>query len=211
MKRRLDDVYETPRQLALAMCTWLSQVPLFGAHPRIVVEPHCGSGRFVHAARTVWPSCFIAGFDIRPEVESSARAAGAEVFEARDWLQTREEDRHSAPDLILGNCPFAGVERHVALAVERVSQYGTVAFLLSCNLFWPSEAKEALWDIPGLQVVQPFYPRPDFRNVGSTDAVGVACFVWRKGYQGRPHFGAPRRWRESARRRQMPLVMGGGS
>ena len=147
---------------------------------------------------------YITGWDIRPEVGKDARAAGADLFCHHDWLQPIPDELRPrrvdgglapAPDLIVGNPPFDGAELHLARSLERVHPDGVVAFLLSCNLFWPSRKKEALWDLPGLWLVQPWYPRCDFIGAGSVDAVGVATFVWAPRYQGAPLFRKPRRWR----------------
>jgi hypothetical protein len=209
MKRRPLDVYETPRALALGACAWVAREVISTPPPRIW-EPHCGTGSFVQAARLTWPRSWITGLDVRPEVESDALANGANNFAALDWLAPSGIDV-LRPSLIIGNPPFAGCERHVARALDRVDRHGTVAFLLSINLLWPSRQKQALWELPGLRYVQPLNPRPDFLGRGGCDAVGVAMFVWQPRHSGPAELGKPLRWRGDIARTQTALELGGGA
>jgi len=77
-----------------------------GRRPLVVVDPACGDGRFLAAARRVLGArARLIGVDIDPDAVASARAAvpGAEIIEADalafDWSGIKA-------DVVLGNPPF---------------------------------------------------------------------------------------------------------
>ena len=192
--RLAHDAYQTPPLLAAAACGYLLRGPLWGRCPEVIWEPHAGRGHFVAAARAAWTRARIEAFDLQAAMEPSARAAGATVFHASDWLLPVETLDGRCPDLILGNPPFDGAVDHVERALDRVTPGGHVALLLRCDYLWPTEAKDALWGLPGMLAVQPFSPRANFVGSG-TDTVGCALWVWRDGYRGPAELARPLWWR----------------
>jgi hypothetical protein len=212
VSRRPLDVYETPRALSLAVCHWLKSKI---SEPKGAIwEPSSGTGSFVAAARATWPTTPIVAFDVRKEVDADARENGADNFVGLDWVDDwghpGSDWEQARPWLVVGNPPFKGCELHLVRALERVELGGYVCFLLSLNLFWPSRAREMLWDLPGLVRVQPMNPRPDFLGRGGSDAVGCAAYLWQRGYTGPTMLHKPLRWRGDIARTQTELEIGGG-
>lgn len=100
--------WQTPDDLAdEALARVLSCLP---AAPRSVLEPTCGQGAFVCAARRRLPEAELVGYEIDPAHASvaAARCASARVqvadFFATDW--EREIASLADPLLVLGNPPW---------------------------------------------------------------------------------------------------------
>jgi trans-aconitate methyltransferase len=88
--------WQTPLPLASEVVTALREQ---GLKPTLVVEPTCGVGSFLAAARTAWPGAQIFGFEINAAYVEQARAAlgdGAHV-ELSDFFTTAWEKRLGTP------------------------------------------------------------------------------------------------------------------
>lgn len=102
--------FQTPRELAFEVCLLLSRL---GVQPQTVVEPTCGLGSFIAAARRVFYSAEILGFDVSPSYVEQAQDKfrneerisifGANFFET-DWQEIFKSFKK--PILILGNPPW---------------------------------------------------------------------------------------------------------
>lgn len=102
--------FQTPRELAFEVCLLLSRLNL---KPQTIVEPTCGLGNFIAAARKVFHSAEIFGFDISPNYIEQAQdkfrdEENVSVFEANffetDWKELFKT--FEKPILILGNPPW---------------------------------------------------------------------------------------------------------
>lgn len=102
--------FQTPRELAFEICLLLSRLNL---KPQTIVEPTCGLGNFIAAARRVFHSAEILGFDISPNYIEQAQdkfrdEENVSVFEANffetDWKKLFKT--FEKPILILGNPPW---------------------------------------------------------------------------------------------------------
>ncbi len=102
--------FQTPRELVFEICLLLSRLHI---QPQSIVEPTCGLGNFVQAARKVFFSSEIYGFDVSSKYVESAKdkfdgdekvtITQADFFET-DWNELFE--KLPKPILILGNPPW---------------------------------------------------------------------------------------------------------
>ena len=102
--------FQTPRELAFEVCLLLSRLNL---KPNTIIEPTCGLGSFVGAARKIFHSAKILGFDISSNyiVQTQDKFRDEEnisIFEANffetDWKELFKT--FEKPILILGNPPW---------------------------------------------------------------------------------------------------------
>ncbi len=102
--------FQTPRELAFEICLLLSRLNM---QPRTVVEPTCGLGNLVQAARKIFFSSQIYGFEISSKYAESAEdkfSGDANIFISqadffqKDWTSFIEN--LPKPILILGNPPW---------------------------------------------------------------------------------------------------------
>jgi hypothetical protein len=207
-KRREHDVYETPLAQAIHVCRWVAATLFPSAPPAVIWEPHSGTGMLVDAARRTWPAAKILAFDLRGNVRSDALARGADAFLEHDWLKPLPTEI-DPPALILANPPFDGIEKHVALILDRLPPGAVAAIIGDCNLLWPSAPKEPFWDVPGLERFLPLYPRADYIGAKSTGATSTAVFQFRRGHIGGIQMLRPSRWRGNAKKAQTQLDLGG--
>ncbi|WP_428261298.1 hypothetical protein [Haliangium sp.] len=82
-----------------------------GVRPRTVIEPTCGEGAFLVAARDQWRSATLVGYELHHDYVTAARAAlpssvsvSQADFFATDW--PRVFQRTNGPVLVLGNPPW---------------------------------------------------------------------------------------------------------
>lgn len=159
-----------------------------------VIDPACGWGRIVHAARKA--GHYAVGSDIVPRWENSpdvwtgerARFYEADFF--GDW-PCGEMRGYVQPDLIASNPPYARADEFLELALRRTRSM--VALILPAT--WLASARRAkrLAQMP-LYKYMPISPRPSMppgdailsgvkASGGTTD---YAAFVFLKGYRGAP-------------------------
>lgn len=101
--------WQTPPQLAAAVVDALRRT---GIRPRVILEPTCGEGAFLVAARAAFPDASLVGFDVSTTHLDVARAAlrgtGARL-ERRDFFEvdwSAELRALDAPVLVVGNPPW---------------------------------------------------------------------------------------------------------
>ncbi|HEX8639048.1 MAG TPA: N-6 DNA methylase [Pyrinomonadaceae bacterium] len=102
--------FQTPRELAFEICLLLSRL---NVQPQTVIEPTCGLGNFVQAARKIFFSSKIYGFEISAKYAESAKdkfsgdenvvISQADFFE-KNWTVFLKD--LPKPILILGNPPW---------------------------------------------------------------------------------------------------------
>ncbi len=100
--------WQTPEPLARAVVEVASR---FVDAPATVVEPTCGEGAFLRAARDGWPAAQVLGFEVNRRYAAAARRAVAgdakvrvaDFFEV-GWKRTLAASR--GPILVLGNPPW---------------------------------------------------------------------------------------------------------
>lgn len=102
--------FQTPRELAFEICLLLSSL---NVQPQSIIEPTCGLGSFIQAARKIFFSSTIYGFEISAKYAESAKhkfsgdenvvISQADFFE-KNWTAFIED--LPKPILILGNPPW---------------------------------------------------------------------------------------------------------
>jgi methylase of polypeptide subunit release factors len=102
--------FQTPRELAFEICLLLSRL---NVQPQTIIEPTCGLGNLIKAARKIFFSSEIYGFEISSKYSESAKdkfidddnilISQADFFK-KDWTSFVEE--LPKPILILGNPPW---------------------------------------------------------------------------------------------------------
>lgn len=174
-ERSAFDFYPTPDGLALACCAHLDDHMLaIGVDiDGLIIEPSCGAGPFVRAARATWPSTRIRAFDIRPDAAEQMKDSGAE-FEVRNSL-SRWGGR--LPNLIIGNPPYSAAEAHIRCALAQLAPGGTLAFLLRLGFFGSDERVPFFREHP-VHALAPIAQRPSFTADGGTDGADYGLFVW---------------------------------
>lgn len=147
----------------------------FRIEPRVVLEPGCGAGSFMAAARKRWPNASIRGVEIDPLVAEHARR--------QDFLVTVDNllGRHwGVADLIIGNPPFSLSEDFVHHLRDHMTEDGLLVFLLRLNFLATQERYETLWSKYQPAKVYPLVARPGFTSEGKTDGTDYGIVVWRK-------------------------------
>jgi len=168
------DRYYTPDALALE-CLRVTMALLPPDAVR-VLEPHCGGGAFVRAARTLLPSAQLTTCDL-DDVPAGARG---DHHVAGDFLSA---DLSGCYDLIAGNPPFRDPWPHVRRGLSLLSSHGTVAYIMPLGrLAGRANALVVEELMPSL--VAPITPRPSFTGGGS-DMRDVA--LWLFGRRPAPH------------------------
>ena len=215
MGQQQNDNYPTPLQLALAIirtiAAWRPQLGL--PSPDVFIEPSCGEGAFIRAARESWPSSFIAGVDIVPSYENKAVESGANMFFAGDLAQNiaaifAAVRRHPGTAVIAGNPPFSLAQPHIEMLMSHLLPGEWLAFLLRlsfmgsaerANTFWPSTGKQQRFLVPiaGRPSYVKFkmverevhtedgdYTERKRKKVSTTDNSEYGIYIFEKGYQG---------------------------
>lgn len=173
--------FYTPDALALALCRSLKDNLRF--NPCSILEPGCGGGAFLRAARATWPAAELHGVDLVPACTGPGLVEQCDLFTV-----TR------SVDLVLGNPDFGIAERVVRHGLSIVPPRGAVAFLLR-TAFLGSEGRIALYADRPLYALQPIAQRPSFTADGKTDPMEYALFVWRRDLGGYGMLLPPLVWR----------------
>jgi predicted RNA methylase len=112
--RKALGAYYTPPALADAALAHLREIP------RSVLDPACGQGAWLAAARRRWPAAALTGIDIDPE---AVAAAGRHAPDAQ-LLVADGTVRHGTFDCVVGNPPWgAGRVGNVRRGAESVSAF----------------------------------------------------------------------------------------
>lgn len=188
-RRRSNDYYPTPQELANAICRRLARTPEIGKlNCTLIIEPSAGSGNFIRAARSQWPSAGIIAVDVC-EVGAQCRQAGADDFHCDDWPAWVKQRPFDRPALVVGNPPYSQAQQHVEAALDHLPWGSLVAFLLRQS-FLCSAKRLPLWARSNCVATIPIVGRPSYTDDGRTDASEYEVFVWRVGYEG-PRIGLP--------------------
>lgn len=182
--RRDHDAYMTPAPLATAIVASLGKLS-----PRKIIDPSCGDGEFVRAARAQWPDASIAAIDIRAEVSEKITEFQGVKFINRDYLSIPASLLGDA-DLIVTNPPFAYFHDFVQHALTGMKESAWLALLMRLNMLVGSKGAQDRWIVPmenGLTPIRqlcstfPIHPRPSFTGIG-TDSTEYALGLWCKGF-----------------------------
>ena len=168
----------TPDLLARAIARTLGEL----ISPSTVLEPGCGGGAFLRAARAEWPSALLTGVDLLPACDGPGAIFTGDIF--------RHQGRY---DLILGNPDYGRAEeivRHCMLLLEPGAH---LAFLLRAA-FLGSTGRVALYREFPLRYLRPIAQRPSFTGGGS-DPSEYALFVWQAAFKGNGEILPPLVWR----------------
>ena len=121
--------WQTPASLATLITSWLAQ---HGLQPSLVVEPTCGVGNFLAAARQQWPASMGLGYERNADYVRIAQERFAEYenidvhtanFFACDWATIFQG--LSSPILVLGNLPWVTNAELGALGIENTPMKST--------------------------------------------------------------------------------------
>lgn len=221
--RPLLDTYHTPYELALYV-TQNFIAPRLYRKPELILEPHCGRGAWVRAARRVWPKATIVAYDMLEEHVENGKAAGADMVHLQDFLKTEVQDPEDSPDLILGNPPYGRpkfdeqgelvvskktgkpifepiAHEHVAHACDLIGTIGGACFFLLNPLILTGFDRVETWRRAGnpatLGVLS---PRPSFTG-GNSDSVTYTMIGWGEGIRAHKPIETIY-WREEKRKGQ---------
>jgi hypothetical protein len=154
------DRYYTPPGLA-----WILTGQLQIEAPRVVAEPSVGAGAFACAARLRWPGALILGVDLDP----AAPARPEYDLERGDYLTWAPP---AAPDLVLGNPPFALAREFVGRSLEILRPGGVCAFLLPATIGHLRGWSET--QLPSVEI--PLIGRPSFLAPSGARTQGSSGF-----------------------------------
>lgn len=147
----------------------------FELRPKMVLEPGCGSGSFMTAARKVWPQTHIFGVEIDPDIGDYARRQ--QFLVEVDNLLARQWGKF---DLVIGNPPFSLSESFIHHLRDHLNEDGLLVFLLRLNFLATQERYETLWSRYQPARVYPLVSRPGFTSEGKTDGTDYGIVVWGK-------------------------------
>jgi hypothetical protein len=215
MARKPLDLYATPPAVALAVCRLAAR---HVSPPAEILEPSAGPGRFVAAARVVWPGARVTAIDVDGAHAEACRAAGARSFVESDWqaYAARMVERRRLtplvflpPLLVVGNPPFSRAQAHVEAALEVLHDGEHLVFLLRQS-FRGAVERVDFWRRTPLLWISTVVPRVSFVD-GGNDMGECEVFCWRKGYRGPAHVLPPMLWGallegDLAARNQLELV-----
>lgn len=125
-KRREMGDWQTPEDFALVCCKVLKEH--FGCCPQHIVEPTCGVGNFIAAAREVFPNARVDGIELNPTyvAASQERFCHDEMVRitAGDYLKDEFPaiDALHGPILVLGNPPWVTTATLSTLESQNVPQ-----------------------------------------------------------------------------------------
>lgn len=221
--RNVDDLYQTPPDLAALICKTIA-----ARHPRIanrgadaiIVEPGCGEGSFLDAFKTVWPNAQRLGLDLNPALVQIARENGHTAI-VQNVLEMPKDGIHpDTPinllggfDAVIGNPPFSYADDFIRTFLPRLAPGGVLCFLLRMNYSGGQERFRTLWKVHKPSFIGLFPVRPGFTPDGKSDSVEFAMFLWEAGYTGPTVFdwidntGIVNRWTPAnlASRRYVPI------
>ena len=178
--KRTNGEFYTPDALALAVCKTLHEQ---GISPGYVLEPGCGGGAFLRAARETWPRADLMGVDLAPACTGPGLVSRMDLF-SLTWSY----------DLILGNPDFSRAEEIVRHCLGLRAPGGYLAFLLRLNMLGGIGRASLYAEYP-LWLLQPIAGRPSFTSDGKTDSSDYGLFVWREGHTGPGKILQPLIWR----------------
>ena len=167
--KRTNGEFYTPDALALAICCTLDR---FLVKPRSILEPGCGGGAFLRAARKTWPRADLRGVDLAPACRGPGLVGRMDLF-SLTWSY----------EMILGNPDFGCAEKIVRHCLGLLSPGGYLAFLLRLNMLG-GLGRASLYAEHPLWLFQPIAGRPSFTADGKTDSSDYGLFVWREGHTG---------------------------
>lgn len=177
----------TPLELCMACCEELRTM-LIMERPRILV-PGAYTGNWIKAARTVWPSAYITGLELR----SMPMPAGADQWRQADWI--RQPQLVLDNDLVLGNPEAKDRDRWVAAGYQSLTFRGWQGYVLPLN-YLSGQRRKKVWLSYPLRYFYVIGPRPSFiaesyqndkgkwKQPGDTDAREYAFYVWKNNYVG---------------------------
>jgi SAM-dependent methyltransferase len=183
--RKERDHYPTPFALALACVGRAATLtgeaaPLSGLRARNVLDLGAGNGVWGRAARAIYWSAWLDGYELRP----SPKPTHYDGWWTEDVLAADFTTRYG---LILANPPYSSAEAFVRLALRLLTPGGRAAFLLPLGFRASQERNKpdgGLWSMAPLRELAVITPRPSFTENGNTDSTDYGLFVFENGYAG---------------------------
>lgn len=178
-KRRELDEYRTP-PWAIDAALSLVSPPAFGGH-FAVLDVGAGDGRWGLAAKARWPHCHLSGSEVR----DVAKPEGFDAWHTGDYLSwSKAAGRRFS--VIIGNPPYAGVDRFLTEGLRTLVSGGQLVFLLRLAFLEGQERARGLFKATPPKVVGVYSKRVGFEGCGTSPAVAMAGYLWQKGWRGRP-------------------------
>lgn len=173
-KRAPNDAYLTPPSLAGLVCRAVAQD--FAHGPRLILEPGCGDGSFLDAARVAWPGAETLGVEVDPALAALARAKGHNVIGGDLFFTQGLPERVG---LVLGNPPFLQAERFIRWGLAHLDDRGgALAFLLRLDFLGSRGRYASLWQPAPPSHVYVLPARAGFTPGGKTDSIEYMVSVW---------------------------------
>jgi SAM-dependent methyltransferase len=201
--RDLDDAYHTPPALALLICEHLRDA--LDVRPASILEPGCGRGSFLRAARLIWPDAEILGVELNPALVEASRALNAARIEQRDFALMGGSGMSERFDLVVGNPPFKHAEEFTRHGLTMLNECGVVAFILRLNFLGGQERYRDFHVKLPLRHVAIMPKRPGFTKDGKSDSIEYMVAVYDPAHTGPATFGwlnnlsIAHRWRSNER------------
>ena len=192
-KRNKDDAYLTPDAVALACAESLARAHLW-ANPSSILEPGCGGGAFLRAARATWPYAALRGVDLNPQCDGPGTVEKRDLFGIQTWGEY---------SLCIGNPAFLIAVPLVRHCLDLVHDGGHVAMLLPLSFLGGPEHnggdndRRRFWEELPLRALAQIMPRVPFMGGTKTAAQEYALMVWRKDFTGRGDLLPPIMWRDA--------------
>jgi spermidine synthase len=175
MARERNDDYPTPGPLVRLIVDRLARD---NPRPSTILEPSCGSGRFMRACRQVWPDAQVTGVEINPDHVQACRDRGLRVHRA-DMLAV-DRERLGRFDLIVGNPPYSLAEPFIRRLRACMNPDGWLVFLLRLNFLGGQRRYGRLWAKWPATRVYCLPHRPSFKTgENKTDMTEYGVFCWR--------------------------------
>lgn len=152
----------------------------------MLIEPSAGSGRFVRAMRTAWPTSVIAAVELRAEEEQNLKDSGATYVSIMDWVSWVSQCVFPQPVLSIGNPPFSLAQSHIEAGFQYLPTSSLICCLLRFSFFGGKDRNKTFWLKDGqkfLKHIIPIAPRPSFKK-GTSDNSEYAVFMFEKGFEG---------------------------
>jgi 23S rRNA G2445 N2-methylase RlmL len=181
-----NDNYPTPQDLANAITRFCFE--LF-PQKKLIIDPACGAGAFLLAARQLWETASFLGVDNEPKYAQSITSLGV-PFVPTDFVQyahALSQDWLNETTLVITNPPYsANLPERFLHAVALAARPGChVAFLLRHSFLGGIDRALYFSENDSLRIKRDIAGRPKF-NIESKnqDHSEYAVYIYETGYHG---------------------------
>lgn len=185
MGKEAFDNYPTPQPLADAIAKFCFE--LF-PHKQIIVEPSCGAGNFVRAAKQHWPAASMLGVDLVDYSTSMAQIPCAFVqADFTQYVKALGENWLNENTLVITNPPYSDdlPQRFVEAVSQNAKPGCHIALLLRQAFLGGINRAVNFKERSSLFVKRDIAGRPKFNpNDKAQDHSEYAVFIYQVGYKG---------------------------